>query len=196
MLWNYLSCLHCCLQRRTPEVFSAGFVADRYPPLPLLYLISTFTQHFIFSRTNKKKKIPFIFKHRTWTPFPTSNPPGEALQSGALLFPLPRRSNEQRENPCWRYAGGGKATRRVDLQLFGLSCLDNIPHRIASAAWFNSWGSPRQDPTWTDWGGHAEERSPLPNACTDARIAGWRKPSDTPPSTAAASDVCDGMKWT
>lgn len=51
-----MSCLHCCLQRRTPEVFSAGFVADRYPPLPLLYLISTFTQHFIFSRTNKKKK--------------------------------------------------------------------------------------------------------------------------------------------
>lgn len=138
MLWNYLSCLHCCLQRRTPEVFSAGFVADRYPPLPLLYLISTFTQHFIFSRTNKKKK-----SHLSSNTEPEllSLPPtlqGKPCSQERCFSHFPGGLTSSEKTLAGGMQSGGDATRRAELQLFGLSCLDNIPHRIASAAWFNS----------------------------------------------------------
>lgn len=85
-------------------------------------------------------EIPFIFKHRTWTPFPTSNPSGKILESEALLFPLLRRYKEQGETP--KLPGEGTYVgRETQLKVFCLSNLDNIPHCITNPAWFSSLNS-------------------------------------------------------
>lgn len=101
---------------------------------------STYTQHFIFSRTNRKEKeVSFIFKYRTWTPFPTSNPPGKILQSQALLFPLLRRYKEHGETP--KLPGEGTQLGETHLKAFSPSNLQSISHCTASLVCVSSLNS-------------------------------------------------------
>lgn len=74
-----------------------------------------------------QKKISFIFKYRTWTPFPASNPPGKILQSQALLFPLLRRFKEHWEMP--RLPGeGAQVEGETHLKVLIPYNLHSIPH--------------------------------------------------------------------
>lgn len=161
-----------------------------------LFCYSTKFQHlrntsYFQELTQKKKKKSHLSSNTT---FPTSNSPGKILQSEALLFPLLRRYNERGETPKLpgedTYIEG-----ETQLKVFCLSSLDNIPHCIASPAYFSSWNSLKH---WLKCNNRLRWTCPrvvtIPKHMQGCHHKTRKPRLELPTKTIAIFNLCDDMK--